>query len=478
MKNRLGVFLAALIPRAIVAYVTFGAVDAVHNFRNFLLLTGGRDIVTPYLPGIELLLWIEGLLGYAAPLPVMFAWKLAPLLCDALIALLLYDMAPDAKSGLRRGLLYAIAPVPIYVCSIHSQWDSLFLYPLLLALSLVDLKRRRKSMIAGIAFVVSLIFKPIAAPLILLLIPKTRERIVAFVTGAAGAMVAYAAILYFTGTWPSVYRLLGVVQYAAGGVQVFGLAFRPHDRLIAVAGAIAVAAFVYFRGRCTRAEGMLIFLAITLGLSGLSVQYLCWILPFAILCERWIFVTLYGLAAGFFCVYYYQSPYVNLLNIDHLGAYGLLHPLGRFGPPLPPRAIRPLLQLDGNLIIPLLLLGFAAFRVTAMLARDERARDEPIEPHLSPALAFVVLIAIGATWAALQPRVDPDTYVVRVEQKIGAYDVVRYRGRSGAPGTKLWLARSLLEPGVANPIVNATNIALAAVTAAAAMAFLYHFRRS
>jgi len=465
--RRLAVFAAALLPRAIVAFLTFGAVDAVHNFRNFLLLVAGREIVTPYLPGIELVLWIEGLLGYRTALPVMFAWKLLPVLCDALIALLLYDAAADAATGTRRALLYAIAPVPIVVCAIHPQWDSLFLYPLLLALIAVEIPSTRAAAVAGAALVLSIVAKPVAAPLALFLFPRSRRAIVAFLAGAAATLLLYAALLYATGLFPTLARVRGVLQYAAGGVQVFGLAFRPHDRFIPVIAALALCAFVYFRGRCSRNEAVLLFFAITLGLSGLSVQYLCWIVPFAILCDRLRFLALYSAVAGIFCLFYYEAPVVNLPHIDDLGAYGLLHPFGAFGPPMPPLWIRDVVRIDGNILLPLLLLGFAAWRLAAMLAGGERATTPAPEPHLAryaaPAAALLIALAVGAAWAAAQPRVDPDAYVVRIEQKIEAYDVVRYRGPSGTPGSKVWLARSLVEPEHAHRVINVTTVGLVAV---------------
>jgi hypothetical protein len=465
--RRLAVFAAALLPRLGVAFLTFGAVDAVHNFRNFLLLIAGREIVTPYLPGVELVLWLEGLLGYRTALPVMFAWKLLPVVCDALIALVLYDAAADSCIGTRRALLYAFAPVPVYICAIHPQWDSLFLYPLLLALIAVEIPATRAAALAGAAVVVSVIAKPVAAPLVLFLFPHLRRRVFAFAGGALATLAAYAAAVAATGLLPTLTRLRGVVQYAEGGVQVFGLAVRPHDRLIPVAAALAIVAFVYFRGRCSRNEAVLLFFAITLGLSGLSIQYLCWIVPFAVLCGRTRFLTLYSVVAGTFCVFYYQAPVVNLPHVDDLGAYGLLHPFGAFGPPLPPLWIRDLLRIDGNILLPLLLIGFAALRIGGMIATRDRAAGFPPDPHLAryamPAAALLVALALGAVWAAMQPRVNPDAYVVRIEQKIAAYDVVRYRGPSGTPGTKVWIARSLAEPGVAHRVLNATTFALVAV---------------
>jgi hypothetical protein len=57
--------------------------------------------------------------------------------------------------------------------------------------------------------------------------------------------------------------------------------------------------------------------------------------------------------------------------------------------------------------------------------------------------------------------------VPRIEEKIGDYDVVRYFGPTMmVAGSKIWVARSLLEEGVGNPLFNIGNVLLLWVAAA------------
>lgn len=469
---RAGIFLVALLPRLVVAYVTLGSVDAIHCLRNFVRILDGVPIDTPYLPGIELLLWVAGLVSYASPPPVLFAWKVVPAVCDALIALLLADAARDRATGLRAGLIYALNPIPILIACVHPQWESMWIYALLLTILLCE----RKPALAGAALVLSVIVKPVALPVAIFLIPRDRKRAFAFIGGAAAVGVVYAILLAGTGFFPDFTRAQGVVQYASGGVQVFGLAFRPHNRLLPVLGALAVAAFIYFRGKCTRSEAVLIFFAITLGLSGLSVQYLAWIIPFAVLCGRWRFVALYTVAAGLFTLFYYLLPEINLPHIEDLGGLAVLKPLAAFGPVSPPIWMREVMQLDGNVVIPLLLLGLAAFEITRLLSRTKPAATiEPIgdvKPLLIPAAAVLLCCALAVAWAAAQPKPDPYVWIARIEQRIDEYDVSRYRGPGIREGTKVWLARSLIVPGGVNRILNVTNLGVAWIAVAALIAAL------
>jgi hypothetical protein len=131
-------------------------------------------------------------------------------------------------------------------------------------------------------------------------------------------------------------------------------------------------------------------------------------------------------------------------------------------------------------VIPLLLLGFASIEMVRMLSRPsgiQQAAENAVTPRrvLIPGIAVAVLLALATAWAATQRPMDPSAYVVRIEKRIEEYDVVRYRGPGIQPGSKVWLARSLRQPGVAHPIANATTISLvwiAVSSLAAALAAL------
>ena len=470
MRPRLAIFSAALFPRLGLAFVTFGAVDAVNNLRNFVRILHGQPAITPYLPGIELVLSAASVLAYYTALPLTFAYKLVPVVCDALIAVALYDAESDSRRGLQHGMLYAAAVVPIAISALHPQWESLMLYPLLLALLWLRSDRTRNAALAGAAVVISVIVKPIVPPLIPLLLPRRRKALLWFTAGTVAAAAIYACVIVATSGWLDAQTLSGIVRYAGGGVQLFGLPYRPHNRLIVVVFALMVVAYVFFRGRCSREEGVLFFLTIVIALSGLCVQYLCWLVPLAILCGRIRFLAVYGLVAGVFVIYFYRVPIANLANVDNLATFALLRSLGEFSPPLPAPWAGHLVRLLGNWVLPLLLLSVATYWIAAALRR-ERVQSPVITviPSLTIAATAFVLLACVALWTWTRPPIQPEAFVARVEQKVGAYDVVRYRGPLVVtPGAKVWIAGSAADSLRARSLLNLGNLMLAWVVVSSA----------
>ena len=479
-RERLGVLLLALAPRLAAGTLTFGSVDAIACFRNTIRIVSGLPVAAPYFSGVELWIWIGSVLAVHTPLPVMLPHRLLAIACDALIALLLVDSAPDRRAGLRRGVVYAIAPVAIVISAVHTQWDSVWIYFLMLALVAVRVGRPAIDAAAGAAFVLSVMIKPIAAPLVLVLVPRTRARFAGFATGVAATLAVYYSILAALGWLPDWNELLGILHYARGGLRVFGLPYRPFDRFLATLAMVALLTVLHFARRISRDEAALLFLAFAIGVSGLSIQYLIWVVPFAVLCGRTRFLALYTLAAGVFLIYFYQSPMLNLLNTENLGTLALWKPFGAWAPPLPDPALRPYLLFLGNFAVPLLCLGFVVIRIAALL------RPKPIEefaprprPILTPALVLLLAVAAATIAAVLLPPLEPAAFVAEVERKIGAYDVVRYFGpTSMQPGSKIWIARSLAEEGVANPILNISNVLLAWTIVAALITAFWRTRES
>lgn len=430
--RRLGVLSAALAVRLLVAWVAFSGVDGIESLRNSVRVLGGTWAHTPYLPFIELWIWIAAKVTMATGLPLLFPYKLLPLVMDALIALLLFD-----TRGTRAGLLYAFAPIPIAVACLTAQWDAIWLYFLLLALVLGGAA-------SGAAYVVSFLVKPIAAPLGVVLLPRTRRTIVAFVAGGVAVFAVYLVILYAIG-WPLTKQtFLFMFEYAQRGVQLFGLPRLPVNRLWASLAALAVIAVLHARGRMPRDEAVLLFFAAVLGLSGLGPQYLAWIVPFAIYSGRMRFAAVFTLCAGMFLVLFYRLPFVNRLNVENLGAFGLLKPWGGWAPATGGETMRVVAVMLGNFVVPMVCLTFFGVGVVRAILRPVTPA-----PHqhsdgrrvAAPLLLAVVLLGMGTVWAAMRPPVRDVDFIVRAEQKIGAYDVVRYRG-SDMAGLKVWIPRT------------------------------------
>lgn len=459
--ERLAVFVAALLPRLILAWITFGSKDIGNCFRNTTWLLSGRELVLPYFPGVELLIWIGGALAYFTPVPAAAAYKLIPVLFDAATAVLLRD----ARS-LRSGLLYAIAPVPLVIMSMHGQWDGIVLYFLALAVVLRDSDHRIAQPLAGVAWFLSVITKPIALPLLpLFFLPwSDRRRSANFLGGVCGAAVIYALLLTFSGHLPSIERLELIFVYGAAGGGYFGLPIvtGPLLRYWTLLPTFAVFA-AFGTGRISRADGVLLFLAFAMANSQLAPQYLCWLVPFALLSGRLRFGALYTLIAGSFLVFFYRTIAVNKTTAIFAGAYALLTPAAALTPPPASAFVSRALVLTGNYVLPLFCLGYAV----AVLARARTPLRPGPTTHSGPRIAVpgaLLLMFVGgaAIWAAAAPRITPAAFVDRILHKVDAYDVVRFHGKEEEDHLT-WIPRRMARPSLAQPVMNLSTMLLALV---------------
>jgi hypothetical protein len=460
------VFAAALLPRLLLAWITFGSKDIGTCFRNTTWLLSGRELVLPYFPGVELLIWIGGALAYFTPIPAAAAYKLIPVLFDAAIAVLLRD----ARS-LRSGLLYAIAPAPIVVMCMHGQWDGIVLYFLALAVVLRETDHRIAQPLAGVAWFLSVITKPVALPLLpLFLLPwGDRRRSANFLGGVCGAAVVYVLLLMFTGHLASIERLALIFLYGAAGQGFFGLPILTTSlfRYWTLLPALAIFG-VFGTGRISRADGVFLFLAFAMANSQLAPQYLCWLAPFALLSGRLRFGSLYTLIAGTFLVLFYRTITVNTTTIIFAGAYGLLTPFAALTPPPASELVARALVITGNYVLPLFCLGYAI----AVLVRSRKEAVPAPFARLGPGVAMpaailLVLVVVTVSWAAAAPEIAPAAFVDRILHKVEAYDVIRYETRQNEDLT--WVPRRMAKPSLANPVLNLSSILLVLVAVSAVM---------
>jgi hypothetical protein len=99
--DRVLIFAAALIVRALVAWTFFGSVDTANDLLNSARMFSGwkaTQIPIPYLPGIQLILWTGGLLAIHTPWPLTFGFKIFGVLFDSVLALIVHDYAAANRS--------------------------------------------------------------------------------------------------------------------------------------------------------------------------------------------------------------------------------------------------------------------------------------------------------------------------------------------------------------------------------------------
>jgi hypothetical protein len=446
--QRVLIFLLSCVVKGAVGYAFFGSVDLVTsvNISASILAGDGRMMdQLPYFPTIPAFIWFGGILNAMTPLPLAFCYKVFPILFDSLLAVLIVDFA--AARGAPRpwalGLLYALCPVAIVVNGLHGQWDSIFLYFLVLAIFARDCMADSpaKCVLFGLFFCASLLIKPVAAIFLpFLVIPMAGDGGISFAKGNALSLSVMAGIL--AGAL-AVFHLSGFVveslfatiaSYAKSGTTILGLphAF-PFSRFEALMGRqwiivlSAVVAFAYYAGRIDFAEAALFVFMMVMAAAAVAPQYLLWPLPLLLATGRPGPAAVYGLAASVFLAVYYMQPEASFLAWENMATFAALKPLAWAMPPawLTEARMLPLARFLGNYAIPLISLATAVVLARAY-QRPERRRADP--RNISPVthIAASAAIAVGLAGTFLATRLGGLDVVMDaiVPAKIAAYAMV------------------------------------------------------
>ncbi|MGA8809846.1 MAG: hypothetical protein WB973_18390, partial [Thermoanaerobaculia bacterium] len=447
----------------------------------------------PYLPGVHLLLWLGGQLAVRSALPVAFCYKVFPCLFDSLIAVLIASAPGERIRARRLGYLYAFAPVPVIVSALHGQWDSVFLYFLILSIFLLRLGTRSGDIFAGVAFVLSVIAKPVAVPLLLFLFPApwllfgrrydrgARIRTVTLIVSMATTTAAYLLLLLAMGTRLGVAEVRFIVGYAQHGVQLMGFPmFNDVPRSIGLASLVLLLP-AYWSGRVPRERAMLLFFAFVLGMCGSAPQYLMWIVPFAILSFDLAFAALYNFVCAITLVLYYQAPGTLGRNLENLGTYAPLRHFAWLAPSMTTLSEKSqIVFYSGDVIIPLMAIAFFVIVVLQIVRRRPRFAGTMVVRQLAagvPLLVVVLLLGAGCVWAKLQPSITGAAFTRRVRGRIESeYWCVRFvEINPHNPKAPVWVMPSYADPAITARPVNAFTIGIGWTflwtVAASAMAF-------
>lgn len=444
MGQRARVFAMALLVRCGIAFVFFGSVDvtnAILDAERLLLGALPSSLNVPYLPGVQALIWAAGVLSFHGWIPVTFFYKIFGCLFDSAIAALLVD-ARDSRAG----WLYAFAPMPIFIVAIHGQWDSISLAFFLAALLLLRRPGIRPAAAAGALYVLSVIVKPLALPFIVFFFPAPwlwgreaeRRRVIAILAGITGSLALYVLTLRALGD-PLNYRTIEhILDYAKGGVTYLGLphalGFMGQNRMLLLLP-ILILLPLHWKGRIERETAILFGYTFIMGTSGLSAQYLVWLVPFLLLRGHARFLAIYSLLAGIFLTFFYTTSGFGTIRFENLAAMAPLRQLSWLTPAFSQIDAKTwAIAIIGNLLLPLSCLAFLA----VMAWRRASEADAGRPASLSPLWTAVALTALLLLIALALPRPDADAFVTRTHAKAGAYDM----NRMTIPGEPKWAIRS------------------------------------
>ncbi len=385
-KNRLIIAMVALIVRLIPAFLYYGSWD-VGAFATLLQHTLDNNLAglsdLNYFPTIAIYLWFAGLIASITPLPLAFCIKLIPLLFDACIALLIYDIVRKRmfKSAFQVGLLYALCPVPIMIISIHGQWDSLFLFFLLLSFYIREFVPDSVLKYAsfGVLFGYAILLKPVAllfSPFFFS--PRQKMRDYSYyqavaATACVGVLLIALGVLHLLGI--NLMMLLDTIfHYYNHGVQIFGLPFafptswEPVTMFLKnrffLLPILALLTMWYYQGKVHIYRLLGICVAVVLSFSGLCPQYLMWLVPFLLIKNMTVWAAIYSFVVSLFYLLFYANPFSNLdAPFQNSLSFASIKPCFALGLPAWIFSYQwvPFLNVLGNIVIPgmcmMLLLG-------------------------------------------------------------------------------------------------------------------------
>jgi hypothetical protein len=476
------IFIVAAASRLIVAYLFFGSVDIVNDTVDSARILNGSMLSAhvPYLPGIHLLLWLGGQLAVRTTLPVAFCYKVFPCLFDSVIAVLIALWPGERTRARRLGYLYAFAPVPVIISALHGQWDGVFLYFLILSIFLLRIGTRRADALAGAAFVLSVIVKPVAVPLILFLFPApwllfgrrsegdARARAVTLIAAMAATTAAYLLLLLAMGTRLGITELRLIFSYAQHGVQLMG--FRMFYGVPRAIGLTCLLALLpaYWWGRVSRERAILLFFAFVIGLCGSAAQYLTWIVPFAIVSADLAFAALYNFVCAITLLLYYQAPGVQGYNLENLDAYLPLRHFAWLAPSMTNLSEKSeIVFYSGDVIVPSIAIAFFAFALLHIARARTAVVTQPVAPPQRRAAGFslltvILLLGAGCVWASSQPPITGDQLTQRIRARVEAnYWCVRFQESNPRnPPAPIWVLPSYTDPFIAARPVNAFTIGI------------------
>ena len=289
----------------------------------------------PYLPLQMYWMGLAVWLANATGAPFVKIVRLAPIVADVGIAVLLFNrfrQFTSPKDALYGGLLYAINPVPVLVSAYHGQFDAI--PALFLLLAILTLKRSPLSAGGWLGLgILNKSWPVLAVPSLFVTITGWRERY-RFLGGVALAPLISVGVylLLFKG---QVWTVLGRALGYNWGVGVWGYTYffrllslldpglaGPFAWLVRYSRYLTLAALglvwlLRARKEPPEASVLTVLVAFFAATHAFSIQYLMWVVPFAVLNRDDQLLVRYTLGAFAYMILAYTTlilgMYVNRL---------------------------------------------------------------------------------------------------------------------------------------------------------------------
>jgi hypothetical protein len=299
-------------------------VGAGYDIDSFRLVTDalleGREVYTavfgrhPYLPFQMYIMGAMAALAEATGLPYVIAIKMPALLADVALTGVIYlavKRKTNRESATYLALLYALNPVTVLVTAYHGQFEAITLLLAALAWWAWNEGRRWRSAVALGFAVLNKTWPVVLLPLFVIRLQGWRARIVyVLISLGIPALFVIGYLLYFDADpMPMLRRALthrGVVGYWGPGAVLSSLSqtlpeLQPLVDILFGLRSWLLAAAVLFALWRTRREPVLeailtTLLALFAVTAGFGIQWLLWVVPFALLAGEALWVRRYSLA--------------------------------------------------------------------------------------------------------------------------------------------------------------------------------------
>jgi hypothetical protein len=334
--------LARLVPEIILPV---GAEYDIESYQTVGTLVLDRqnvytsDAATgrhPYLPLQMYWMGFSKMLATRTHLPFVKIVKLAPIVADVAIAVILF-MLLKRRTGILQtafwgGLMYSVNPISVFVSSYHGQFDAIPLLCILLALWSLP----KSSTAAGAWLGLGILDKSwpvLVLPSILFALKGWSRRSWLLITATLVPLIGIVAYsLFFDAPWETTIRTaLGYNR----GIGIWGYTYfarllsllRPdfagvfgwlvNNARYLTLGALGLV-WVLRASRQYLEAGILTLLVSYFALThAFAIQYLVWIIPFAILCLDEVWLIRFTLAAFSYMFLSYNTLILDM-HIDSI----------------------------------------------------------------------------------------------------------------------------------------------------------------
>ena len=387
-KEKTIVLITSLAVRLVIGLIFFGSIDTMNSIGCSLTIFSGHIVTDiPYFPVVPVFIWLGGIFNVISPLPLTLCYKIIPILFDCLLTLLIYDIvskrSPD--SAFKAALLYALSPVAIIVNCLHGQWDSIFIFFVVFAFYVRDFygNSKKKFFLFGVLFGFSFMVKPISLMLFPLFIEPwinlkksdLKKYLINQLFSIFGLLAIVTACfgLFILFGYDLKEMLQRILSYSNSGVQILGLPFAyPFSQFAFlkqrfwIVGVLILASSFYYLRTIESFEIILFSLAFSIGVSGLSPQYLIWLIPLLLIMKHYRFSALYSFVVTLFYLIYYISPFASCTKWENMTTFAALKGFGWLMPPsvLSGKGLLPVIHLLGNYIVPFIALFIALYLLT------------------------------------------------------------------------------------------------------------------